>query len=210
MMRIETATRHVVALIVLMMMGTTQVAAQGWGGSGKSPAMSPPAPGMEPQRRLQRPQRGQARQRQISPRRAENLQRMQERVNTMRMWKLTEYLDLSEEQADTFFPRTREHQEEADKLTQRRRQLYDDFQKKIDEGEVKDKDVDQFLDEMARLEKAHVDLRIDHIRGFKDILTDEQLAKFAVFREHFRREVRQHIGDELVPPPPGGLLPEDE
>ncbi|UCH10740.1 MAG: hypothetical protein JSU61_02290, partial [Fidelibacterota bacterium] len=85
MMRSQTAKRHIISLIVLLMVGTTHVAAQGWGSGGKSPAISPP-PGMDQQRRLQRPQRGRARQQQIPRRRAEHLQRMQERVNTMRMW----------------------------------------------------------------------------------------------------------------------------
>jgi hypothetical protein len=200
MMKFQTGIRYLLLLMLILLIGAAELAAQGGRGVGKSPSMSPPVPGMGQQRRLQRPGRDRAQQRQMPRRRAGDLQRMRERVNTMRMWKLTEYLDLSEEQADKFFPRTREHQKEADEFVVQRRDLYDDFRKKIDEGKVNDRDVDQFLDEMARLEKAQIDLRMNHIRGFKDVLSDEQLAKFAIFQERLRRELRQRLGEEYTSP----------
>ena len=128
-----------------------------------------------------------------------NPERMRERVNAMKVWKLTEYLELTEEQAGTFFIRLREHEEEAAGLNREKRQLYEEFQKRIDEGSIKQKDVDRYLEESAKLEQAHIELRKQHLQSMKDILSEEQMAKFAVFQERFRRELRHQLQDELAP-----------
>ena len=127
-------------------------------------------------------------------------EQMRERVNAMKIWKLTEYLELTEEQAGTFFVRLREHEEEAAAFNREKRQLYEEFQKRIDKGEVKQRDVDQYLDESAKLEQAHIELRKQHLQSMKDILSEEQFAKFAVFQERFRRELRYQLQDEIAPP----------
>jgi len=186
-------------LLVIFMTGSGQLAAQMGPGRGLCLSIDPSAPRFD-QRRLQRPGQARTWRKQMPRRPMGDHQRMQDRINAMKMWKLTEYLSLSEEQAEKFFPRTREHQKEADEIFQQRRQLCDEFQKKIDAGEVSARDVDQYVAGIARLEKAQIDLRAKHIESLKDILTDEQRAKFAVFNEHFRKQLRYRLEEELVPP----------
>ena len=199
-MKSQAGIRIILPLLLVFMAGTGKLAGQMGPGLGLCPPTDPPAPGVD-QRRLQRPGKAKARAGQAQRFRGRwgDPQRMRERLSAVKIWKLTEYLDLSEEQAGKFFPRTREHQKEMDKLIQQRHQLYGDFQKKINDGKVSARDVDRYVAETTRLDKALIELRAKHIQGLKDVLTDEQLARFAVFNEHFRRQIGQHLRDELPP-----------
>ncbi|MFB0515266.1 MAG: Spy/CpxP family protein refolding chaperone [Candidatus Neomarinimicrobiota bacterium] len=199
--------QFLISLLVVLMALPGQLAAQGWSDRQGGQYADPGAPSFGPQ--LQRPDKarpgtaGLQRQR----RGWTDPQRRLDRLNTVKMWKLTEYLGLSEEQAEKFFPRTQEHQKEADEIVRKRRQLYEEFQQKMDAGKISAKDVDQYVAEVAKLDKSHIDLRAKHIESLKDILTDEQRAKFAVFNEHFRRQLQYQLREEILPPVPP---PEEE
>ena len=48
-----------------------------------------------------------------------------ERMESMVIWRLTDHLELSSEQAEKFFPRFREHREEIKQLDNDQREIYD-------------------------------------------------------------------------------------
>ncbi len=200
-MKSQTSIKILLPLFVVLMTVSGELAGQMGPGMGLYYSPTDPSAPCIDQQRLQRPGEAKARTRraQRSQDRRADSQRMRDRLSTVKMWKITEYLDLSEEQAGKFFPRTQEHQKEMDKLGQQRRQLYVDFQQKIDDGKVSAGDADRYIAETARLDKALIELRAKHIQGLKDILSDEQLARFAVFNEYFRRQIGQHLRRELAP-----------
>jgi Spy/CpxP family protein refolding chaperone len=184
------------AIIIIAMVVPILLPAQGFD-YGTEPFDAPPWPGFD-QARLQKPRAGNQRGRMRQPQHMDPA-RMRERVNAMKIWKLTEYLELTEEQAGPFFARLRVHEDEAAEINRRKKQLYREFQEQIDKGGVKSKDVDRYLEETAKLEQSHIELRTQHIQSMEDILTEEQMAKFAVFQERFRRELRYQLQDEIAP-----------
>ena len=111
------------------------------------------------------------------------------------MWKLTEYLELSEEQADKFFPRARAHREEMQKIREQRHELHQEFLKEIEAGKVSSRDTKKFADELHRLDLARLELRRKHIKDVEDVLTDMQLARYVTFDEHFLGQLRQRLGE---------------
>lgn len=184
------------AIIMAAMVVPILLPAQGFD-YGTDPFDVPPWSGFD-QGRLQKPRSGSQKDRMRQLHHMDPA-RMRERVNAMKMWKLTDYLELTEEQAGTFFVRLREHEDEVAEINRQKLQLYEEFQKQIDGGGVTLKDVDRYLEEMANLERSHIELRKHYHQSMKDILTVEQMAKFAVFQERFRRELRYQLRDELAP-----------
>ena len=130
--------------------------------------------------------------------------RRRERLNTMKMWKMTEYLELSESQAEKFFPLQRAQQLKVDELSQRRRQLHEDLEGKIREGKIESRDIERFVAATAELEKARIDLRAAHVKAMARVLSDGQRAKFVVFDDYFVRQLRRGIQDDF---PRGGPPP---
>lgn len=116
-------------------------------------------------------------------------QRRADRLNMIKMWVLTDYLELSREQAVIFTPRATEHDQQLNANMVEQRQLYNEFQQNILDGEINVEDVEQYISEKTRLEKAHIDLHNSYIQSMKDLLNDEQLAKLAVFDEYFLNRI---------------------
>ncbi len=121
----------------------------------------------------------------LEPDRRSADQRRAERVRIVKMTVLAEYLELSREQRNAFIPRATEHELQMDTNMLEQRQLYEAFQRKIRDGEINAEDVEQYISEKTRLEIAHIDLQNSYLQGLKDLLSDEQLAKLAVFDEYF-------------------------
>ncbi len=131
-------------------------------------------------------------------------ERRRERLNTLKMWKMTEYLELTESQAEKFFPLHRAHQLQVEALSQRRRQLYEDLEGKIREGVIEARDIDRFVEAKAEIEKSRFDLQALHVKSMARVLSDGQRAKFVVFDDYFMRQLRRGIEDEF---PRGGPPP---
>ncbi len=116
-------------------------------------------------------------------------------ASMVRMWKLTEYLELSEEQAEKFFPRARAHRDEMQKIGEQRRELHREFVEKIEGGKVSRRDTKKFIDQLHRLDLARLELRRKHMEAVEDVLTEIQLAKYATFDEHFMGQLKRRLGE---------------
>lgn len=123
------------------------------------------------------------------------MQHDSKQANMLRMWKLTEYLELTEKQAEKFFPRWRTHRQEMQEVMKERRQLHAKFEKRIKAGKVSRRDSKKFVDELNRLDRARIELRGKHVGAVEDVLTEVQLAKYVTFEQHFMGQLRQRLGD---------------
>ena len=112
-----------------------------------------------------------------------------------RLWKLTEYLDLTEEQGAKFFPRFNKHKKRVDELREQQEQLSTEFMEQVESGKVRKKDTEAYLDQMSKLQKTHMDEHFSQIRGSSDLLSDEQYARYAAFDDHFRRQIKERMGN---------------
>ncbi|MFC1481481.1 hypothetical protein ACFL6E_04450 [Candidatus Neomarinimicrobiota bacterium] len=115
-----------------------------------------------------------------------------------KLWKLTEYLDLTEEQGAKFFPRFNEHKDRVEELREEQEKLSVEFMEQVNTGKVGKKDTEAYLDQMSKLQKAHLDERYKHIRSSSDLLSDEQYARYAAFDDHFRQQIKERMGDRRM------------
>ena len=117
------------------------------------------------------------------------------RMESMVIWRLTEDLDLSSEQAEKFFPRFREHREELDKLGKGERQILTDVRLKIrDEKELSKSEMEKAVKKVSELRKKRVDLETKFILGMDDILSPNQMVKLSVFKQRLMKEMQGKAG----------------
>ena len=73
-----------------------------------------------------------------------------ERMESMVIWRLTDHLELSSEQAEKFFPRFREHREDIKQLGKDEREIYESIRDQMDDDKKLSKaDVKQTIDMVA-------------------------------------------------------------
>ena len=116
----------------------------------------------------------------------------QNRMETMMVWKLTYYLNLSEQQAEKLFPRMRRHRIRMGDLHTEEKDLFDSYLSKIKKEEkISQSDVNAMLKKMESLEQKKSTNRIDFIRSTKDILDPEQQIMFMSFEPYMKQEAQK-------------------
>ncbi|GAB4345190.1 MAG: hypothetical protein Kow0099_25250 [Candidatus Abyssubacteria bacterium] len=120
-------------------------------------------------------------------------ERMRERIELMRMWKLTEVLDLDEATAEKLFPLMKKHQEKQRALHQERRNIIKQMDAELEKGQPDSAALKGMTKKFMANEEEMVKLRNEQIEEFSEVLTDEQVAKMIVFMPRFEGHVRNLI-----------------
>ena len=116
----------------------------------------------------------------------------QNRMETMMIWKLTDYLNLSEQQAEKLFPRMRRHRVRMGDLHTEEKDLFDSYLSKIKKEEkISQSDVNAMLKKMESLGQKKSTNQIDFIRSTKDILDPEQQIMFMSFEPYMKQEAQK-------------------
>ena len=116
----------------------------------------------------------------------------QNRMETMMVWKLTDYLNLSEQQAEKLFPRMRRHRVRMGDLHKEEKDLFDSYLSKIKKEEkISQSDVNAMLKKMESLGQKKSTNQIDFIRSTKDILNPEQQIMFMSFEPYMKQEAQK-------------------
>ncbi len=128
-----------------------------------------------------------------------------ERMEMMMIWKLTDHLELTEDQAEKFFPSMRTHQKQVLKIRKEEKELFTPFYKKVKKGEdISKAKANKLLKKVAAFEQKKSNTRIDFIKKSGDILNPTQQVKLLMFEGHMKAQVRDRMQDKYKPPPPRG------
>ena len=116
----------------------------------------------------------------------------QNRMETMMVWKLTDYLNLSEQQAEKLFPRMRRHRMRMGDLHAEEKDLFDSYLSKIKKEEnISQSDVNTMLKKMENLDLKKSKNRLDFIRSTKDILDPAQQVMFMGFEPYMKEQAQK-------------------
>ena len=119
-----------------------------------------------------------------------------DKMEMMMVWKLTEELALTPEQAEKFFPRFRQHRDELDEVKKMERALGKEMKQKLKKDEdIPEKDVKETEKKITELRKKHVDLEAKFLLGMDDILSPRQLANLGMFKHS---EIGQLPGRQYI------------
>ena len=117
-----------------------------------------------------------------------------EKMEMMMVWKLTDELALTTEQAEKFFPRFRQHRQDLDDTKKMERSLGKDLQQKVKKDKyISEKDVKETIKKMTELRKQVVDLESNFLLGMDDLLSPVQLARLGMFKQKMMKNVRGEL-----------------
>ena len=114
------------------------------------------------------------------------------------IFRMTEDLKLTPEQAEKLFPLNRPYREEKQKLHFQMNILSDEvYQKK----EITKDDLEKYRKEIVRLHQAEQALDDQFFNEVETFLSPEQVAKLIFFDPHFRRELSHELKQRYMPKP---------
>lgn len=129
------------------------------------------------------------------------------RMHTMKIWKLTEELDLSEEQAARFFPIMNELENQLEEIHQERRQTLEKLGDLVWKADADAGKINEQLDQLEVLAQKQIELRKQFRKDVSDVLDPAQMGKMVLFNHQFPAVVRdmiQEFEDRQVPRSPPG------
>lgn len=116
-------------------------------------------------------------------------------IETIKIWKMTEALNLDEDQAAKLFPKLAQLEASRREFHVRQRLLRDELVELLRQRPLRDEEIKARLDQ---LDRAETDFRGHEqvVRGgLRSILSLEQQARLALFEDRFETEMRSVIQD---------------
>jgi Spy/CpxP family protein refolding chaperone len=127
------------------------------------------------------------------PESPEEKEKIRENIETLRMWKLLEALDLSSEQSMQFLPLMKDFQNARKRFEDKRKQYLTELEKALDSEEKDEKKIKENLDALERVRKEFHKEMDGFFEQTKSILTLEQRARMHLFEERFERRLKDSI-----------------
>jgi Spy/CpxP family protein refolding chaperone len=128
--------------------------------------------------------------------------KVEKRVRTMKIWKMTEELDLTEEQAARFFPLLNEKEDQFEELDKERQEILKKLGDIVWESKVSEKEVNELIRRFEELDAKRMQIRNQFHEKSDEILTPAQMGKMVLFNHRFHAMMRDVIREFEVPDPP--------
>jgi len=115
-------------------------------------------------------------------------------IENYRIYKMSEYLELTPEQAETFFPLLRQYEKELKNVKTEENVLYDEL-KAMQSGkkDVSNEKLQDVMNKMQRLENRRMDLKQNFMKQSGNMLRPGQVAKIPTFEKDFRDHLKRQF-----------------
>jgi len=117
-------------------------------------------------------------------------------MDAIRIWKLTEVLELTEDQVTSFLPLVQIHERELRAAQQEMVNLIKEGHALQKENEVTQKAVDKFTKKYMAHHAEVFKIKNDFIKSLPKHLTPEQQILYLSFEARFRKELREYMKNE--------------
>ena len=115
-------------------------------------------------------------------------------IENYRIYKMSEYLELTPEQAETFFPLLRQHEKELKTVKDEEKVLYNEL-KAMQSGkkEASQEKLQEIMGKMQGLENQRMNMNQNFMKQSGNTLSPGQCAKIPTFEKDFRDQLKQQF-----------------
>jgi Spy/CpxP family protein refolding chaperone len=126
---------------------------------------------------------------------AKKREEVRKKIETVRMWRLTEELKLDEKTSARLASFLSALDEKRRGLMHERMEAMGDLRTLLKTEKPDEKKLKTDLDKLEKTRREMVELEGKEISGIRDILSVEQQARYVIFQQEFRREMRGMIAE---------------
>lgn len=128
-------------------------------------------------------------------------EKLKKRIETIKMWKMLDALELTEEQSAKFLPVYNSFESSRDSLETKMRKNMEKLDEAMNEAKFDERKVSAILDSMAENRRKMFDTESAFHENARKILSVEQQARFVIFQRDFIEEIRGLLEMREGPPP---------
>ena len=114
-------------------------------------------------------------------------------MRVMLKWKLTEYLDLDESQAEKFFPKMNSHEKDLKSINKEILALKNKIEEQIASNSSTKRENKRMMEQIQELEKEKIDKKYSYVSSLDGVLTANQISKLLVFDKKFKKSLKDQI-----------------
>jgi len=122
-------------------------------------------------------------------------------IEKVMIYRLTQELDLTTEQALKFFPKLKDMRKMERDFNRERMEVIGELEKLVKDSAM-DKEIEKVIEKYKDMHDKRLIAQTRMLDEIKDILTPLQQAKFLIFQERFEREIRELIKEVRKHKPP--------
>ena len=115
---------------------------------------------------------------------------IESKMRTMKIWKLTEELDLTEEQAARFFPVMNEMEDKQREIDRERDEILEKLGELVWKQDPEAGEINRLLDQLEASQGKIAELRKQFRKDVSGILDSAQMGKLVLFNHHFPEVMR--------------------
>jgi len=118
-------------------------------------------------------------------------EKQREKVKQIRIWKLTDKLNLTEEQSARFFALYNRHSDDMEALRMERKKILNELKDNVNswsESKITDK-----LAQIDEIEQKMVTRRKEFLKSTESVLTVQQRAELVIFETEFLKDLAKMI-----------------
>lgn len=135
----------------------------------------------------------------------ERREQVRKKIEAIRVWRMTEELDLDEKTAAKFLPAISALSHQRNELARENLETMRELRIYLRSGKPDEKEIRNALDRLEKIHRELTNIREKEISAAKAHLTFEQQAKYIIFQQEFQREISDMIagarrGEELSRP----------
>ena len=116
-----------------------------------------------------------------------------EMVNTLKIWKITETLEVDEELADKLFPKIRRMEENRRKMESEREVMLNTLKQIVETENPSESNIQKQLKTYLDLMESHHEQNVNQMKDILKLLTPEQQAKYLILEDEFPRRLRDFM-----------------
>jgi predicted nuclease with TOPRIM domain len=116
-------------------------------------------------------------------------------MDAVRIWKLTEVLELTEEQTMTFLPQVQIHERKLRGIQKELESLSIEGQKLRKQKNISQKEVNKLIQQYTDKQKQVHMIKQEFIQSLPKYLSPEQQLLYIGFEARFRKDLRQYMKD---------------
>ena len=123
----------------------------------------------------------------------QDISRVREKLETLRAWKLTEFLNLEEQTSARLFPAMHEADKARQRIEAGNRVLIQRMAQSLKRGDVNQAEMAKILDRLQENRKEIARIEEMHFTKVRSILSPADTARYILFQIRFRQEIRKRI-----------------
>jgi len=125
----------------------------------------------------------------------EKREQLRRDIENMRIWKMTQFLELSTEQSTKFFPIFNDFQSKREKFEEEQGEMMRRLGELVESEEEHESEIKRLMSGLVKNRERMVSRQDEFRREAGKVLSLKQQAKLIIFEERFRREMHRMIED---------------